>query len=218
MDAAFWIKSWLEGRTGFHQSHFNDKLTEYFPRFDPEKGQKVLVPLCGKSKDLIWLHGQGLRVHGVELHEQAVVSFFTENQLAPVQKHQDKDFVHYAWENIVVSCGDFFKLNEHGTCDFVYDRAALVALPQAMRKDYVRVIKGALKPGGKCLLIAYEYDPSQMEGPPFSIGVSEIHELYQDAFTIQQIESARPAKEAPRLAAVGSLKQTVYVLQKREFA
>ena len=90
MDAAFWIKSWNEGRTGFHQSDFNDKLTGYFPTFRPEKGQKVLVPLCGKSKDLVWLQGQGLCVHGVELHEQAVESFFTENQFDPVQKNRTR--------------------------------------------------------------------------------------------------------------------------------
>lgn len=50
MDSQFWITAWHEGRTNFHQADFHDKLLEYFPQLNPIKGQRVLVPLCGKSK------------------------------------------------------------------------------------------------------------------------------------------------------------------------
>ena len=155
MDSEFWTTVWSEGRTNFHQEDYHDKLTEYFPQLNPEKGQRVLVPLCGKSKDLLWLHGLKLHVHGIELHNQAVESFFAENELSPVKKTQDQDFAHYTHENIVISCGDFFKLDENDTYDFIYDRASLVALPSPMRKGYAQVIEQSLKRGGKYLLIVY---------------------------------------------------------------
>ncbi len=214
MDSQFWTTAWNEGRTNFHQENYHDKLVEYFPQLNPEKGQKVLVPLCGKSKDLLWLHESKLHVHGIELHDQAVESFFAENKLSPVKKTQDRDFVHFAYENIVISCGDFFKLNENHTYDFIYDRAALVALPERMRKSYAQVIKQSLKKAGKCLLLVYEYDQSKLEGPPFSVDSNEIRELYADQFTIKLMESTQPTKEGPRLSSLDGLRQTVYILEK----
>ncbi len=214
MDEQFWIKAWNEGRTAFHQPHYHEKLTEHFPQLGPQVGQQVLVPLCGKTKDMVWLQQQGLQVHGVELHEQAVKDFFSENELFPPKVTQDQFFTHHTHREITISCGDFFKLGQKDAYDFVYDRGALVALPAQMRKNYAQVIREALKVDGRYLLIAYEYDPSKMEGPPFSVAEDEIRGLYQDRFTIQLIESRRPAGEGPRLSAVESLRQNVYILQK----
>ena len=214
MESQFWIKAWNEGRTNFHQQDYHEKLTEYFPTLNPKKGQSVLVPLCGKSKDLLWLNKLNLNVHGIELYEQAVESFFSENKLSPVKKDQDQDFTNYTFENIVISCGDFFKLNKHQTYDFIYDRASLVALPPPMRKNYAQVIKQSLKMGGRYLLIVYEYDQSKREGPPFSVDANEIHELYQDQFSIQLMEDKQSTKEGLKLASLDSLKQVVYLLEK----
>lgn len=213
MDSEFWIKSWKESRTAFNQQQYHAKLTQYFPQLKPQAGQSVLVPLCGKTIDMVWLASQGLQVHGVELYEGAVEDFFTENKLV-VQKTQSADFVEYSHKNIKINCGDFFKFDSRETFDFVYDRAALVALPDSMRTDYARVITAALKKNGKYLLVVYEYDQSKMEGPPFSISISEIERLYADAFDIQLIESEKPKGEGPRLSAVEGMRQNVYILQK----
>lgn len=215
MDTQFWINAWNEGRTAFHQQNFNDKLVKYFPHLLPKEGQKVLVPLCGKTKDLLWLSNLKLEVHGVELHEDAVKDFFEENKLSPIKKVQDQDFIHYAYENIVINSGNFFRMPTDASYDFVYDRASLVALPSSMRKDYANVIKQSIKKGGKCLLIVYEYDQSKMDGPPFSISTNEIHDLYEDEFIIKLIESEKPVREGARLTALDeSLKQKVYILDK----
>ena len=215
VDSQFWIKAWNEGRTAFHQEEYHEKLIEYFPQLKPSEGQRVLVPLCGKSKDLLCLHELKLRVHGIELHEKAVESFFTENKLSPVTKERDQDFIHYTYKNIVISSGDFFKLNETNSYDLVYDRAALVALPSDLRKKYTKVLKQLLKPGGKYLLIAYEYDQTKMEGPPFSVEESEVRKLYGDQFKIKLLERERPGNEGARLLAVESLTQTVYLMVRK---
>jgi thiopurine S-methyltransferase len=215
IDSQSWIQSWKEGRTAFHRNEYHEKLLQYFPRLNPQRGQKVFVPLCGKSKDMLWLHEQGLVIHGVELYEGAVKAFFEENKLKVPQVSKKAGFVSYSGENLYLRCGDFFELREKDTYDFVYDRAALVALPQTLRKKYAEQIGRCLKKGGKCLLIAYEYDPSQMEGPPFNISEKEITSLYGDLFSIQPLEKQKPLKEGTRLSAVESLLQTVYILEKR---
>jgi hypothetical protein len=75
METEFWIKAWNEGRTNFHQESYNPKLVKYFPIFKAKAQEKVLVPLCGKTKDLLWLQSINLEVHGYELHQQAIEDF-----------------------------------------------------------------------------------------------------------------------------------------------
>lgn len=55
----------------------------------------MLVPLCGKSRDMLWLNGLGHPIDGFELSALAIEQFFSENQLTdtlselgPYQCHQ----------------------------------------------------------------------------------------------------------------------------------
>jgi thiopurine S-methyltransferase len=214
MDANFWIQAWKEGRTNFHKEQYNEKLLTYFPRLNPERGQRVLVPLCGKTKDLLWLSQLGLKVHGIELHEEALLDFFTENKLPVPTKTQDENYINYCEGNIRLSCGDFFKLPQNENYDFIYDRASLVALPGPMRKDYSQVIKRALKPHGKYLLIVFEYTQEEMDGPPFSVSENEIYELYKDSFKITLLESESLQNEGTKFEKLSTFKQKVYLLEK----
>jgi thiopurine S-methyltransferase len=212
MDARYWIDRWNEGKTGFHQAEYHPRLVEFFPALSPKEGQSVLVPLCGKSKDLLWLNRQGLSVHGVELFQPAVEAFFEENRLQDVQSVKENGFIHFSSPGIRISCGDFFALGADSEYDFVYDRAALVALPESMRKRYVEVVQKAIKRGGVCLLIVYDYDQTELEGPPFSIGDAEVRELYSDGFSIELLSSEPPKSEGPRMEVVTGLRERVYSL------
>ena len=60
-----WIERWQIGRTGWHEPQGNASLKRYWDL----TGRRVLVPLCGKSADLLWLESQGNSVTGVELSE-----------------------------------------------------------------------------------------------------------------------------------------------------
>lgn len=213
MDTEFWIKAWDDGRTNFHRPEVNEKLIEFFPLFKPSEGQKVLVPLCGKTKDLLWLQDLKLTVHGVELYEEPVKAFFQENELPAATITKDSNFTNYHSQNITISAGDFFKLDAFNKYDLIYDRASLVALPQEMRVKYAEVITRALKPSGKYLLISYEYDQSKLDGPPFSVDENEINSLYGKNFTIKLVDN-KSAAESGRLATLAKLTQKVYILEK----
>ncbi len=81
MEPAFWHKRWADNQIGFHQGQVNSYLQTHWPALGLETGSRVLVPLCGKSLDLVWLAGQGYRVLGVELSRRAVEDFFREHGL-----------------------------------------------------------------------------------------------------------------------------------------
>ena len=52
----------------------------------------------------------------------------------------------------------------------VYDRAALIALPGAMRRQYAALMSRLVEAGGQVLLVTLEYQPEQQLQPPFSVG------------------------------------------------
>lgn len=62
----------------------------------------------------------------------------------------------------------------------VYDRASLVALPPEMRERYVSHMASILPTGTQILLITFDYPQPEMQGPPFSVSVSEVETLYCD--------------------------------------
>ena len=67
-----WLERWRVGRTGWHEAGGNQGLKRHWVAV----GRRVLVPLCGKTPDLLWLEERGNAVTGVELSEIAVQAFF----------------------------------------------------------------------------------------------------------------------------------------------
>ncbi len=178
MEVDFWQQRWREGQIGFHLQEVNPLLSMYWPVLGLPKGARVLVPLCGKSRDLVWLAEQGYQVIGVELSNLAVDAFFQEQHLIPVQKSHGQHSGHYV-DGIEIWCGDFFAMqpSQVGHIDAIYDRAALIALPQSMRERYVQQL---LELAGKVpqLLITLDYPQDQMAGPPFAVSPQEVERLY----------------------------------------
>ena len=79
----FWHDRWTTGQLGFHEGRPNAHLTRWWPTLGLAANARVLVPLCGKSKDLAWLLAQGHTVVGVELSPIACAAFFAEQGLEP---------------------------------------------------------------------------------------------------------------------------------------
>jgi len=181
MDAEFWLARWQEGRTRFHQERVTPLLPKFWPLLNLPAGSRVLVPLCGKSLDMVWLAEQGYRVLGVELSPLAVERFFEENSLR-ANVHESSVGRHYTAGAIEILCGDIFDLDASTlkSCCGAYDRAALVALPPEMRARYVQHVYGQLADDYAGLLITLDYDPSQMDGPPFSVPDDAVQTLYAE--------------------------------------
>ncbi len=90
----------------------------------------------------------------------------------------------------VFLCGDFFNVTR---ADLplppaaVYDRAALIALPPEMRRQYVEHLGNLLEKDSKILLITLSYAQEEMKGPPFSVTDEEVYNLYAPEFDIDKL-------------------------------
>ncbi len=206
----FWHQAWSEGRTGFNQSETNKDLQEFFPKL--KERAKVLVPLCGKSIDLLWLKDKGFETTGVEISQKAVEDFFKENQIN-FQKPQGNQYIH---ENLILEVNDFFKSGKPKYFDAIYDRASIVALPPEMRSDYAKHSLKILKSKGQILLIAFEYPQEKVSGPPFSVPEEEIHTLYGKLADIKLLKEASLEAKNPKFQEAGicNIKRKVYLITK----
>ncbi|GAB3485302.1 class I SAM-dependent methyltransferase [Marinomonas epiphytica] len=171
----FWLDRWQTGRIGFHQDGVNPKLIEFWPSFP--RGTRVLVPLCGKSHDLVWLAEQGYEVTGVELSPLAVVQFLGDNDFSYETLQQDNLKIHQV-EGLPLRIveGDYFQFTENDF-DACYDRAAMVAMPSSKRADYVKHTLARLGSNAFTLLISLHHD-GDVNTPPFSVSEQDIPTLW----------------------------------------
>lgn len=215
MDLDFWQDRWERNDIGFHLEATNPLLERYWPQLGSGPAQRVLVPLCGKSQDMLWLATQGHRVIGVEVSAIAVEAFFKENDLKATLRQQG-DFAHWLCEPYEIICGDFFKLTKDqlGSIDAVYDRASLVALPKERRHDYAIQLKKLVGPDKKILLITFIYPQHEMDGPPFSVTEQEVNALYADSWKVDLLHTEDILADKPKFRDKGvtRMEEKVYLL------
>ena len=186
MDASFWHERWQNNEIGFHQDVATPLLkTHWNTTFG--RAATVLVPMCGKSRDLLWLAERGVNVIGVELSEIAVKDFFDENELDYDVSSGDMMECRSTASPITIYQGDFFELPEEilASCEAVFDRGSLIALPEEMRSAYVGMFSALLAPGSQVLLITLEHNSPK--NPPFSLHEAEVLKLYGDHFVLQHL-------------------------------
>ena len=187
-----WFSHWEGGRIGWHQSGGSAALRKFWP--GAGCGKRVLVPLCGKTPDLLWFAQQGYEVTGVELSEIAVRAFFGESDLEfEVTKVDGLKWFRNLQKNITVVCGDYFSFSDK-PFDALYDRAALAALSPHARVKYIQHTKTLLKPDAAQLLLTLEYDQSKVNGPPFSVMPDEVKSYWP---RLRRAGSRTTAKNSP---------------------
>lgn len=215
MQPDFWHERWENNQIGFHQASINLHLQQFWPALDIAPGQRVFVPLCGKSADMLWLRAQGHDVVGVEISPLAVQAFFAENGLT-ASVHQHGRFSVHEADGLRVYCGDFFDLTAEDLAGLhaVYDRASLIALPPEMRPDYAAHMRRLLAPATRTLLVTFDYPQHEMSGPPFSVQDPEVFELYGDHCAIELVHDADILDQETRFRdrGVTALHEKVYVL------
>ena len=200
-----WLERWREGRIGWHEERGNASLRKHWHA----SGKRVLVPLCGKTVDMLWLEEQGNSVVGVELSDIAARAFFEENALPytvlagrlPAYTGEDRD--------ITIYCGDLFDFDATGFTGW-YDRGALVATPAEQRRAYAEHINARLAPDACRLLITLEYDDGLATGPPFSISREEILRYWPDMQVVERYDDIENGPPKFLEAGLQALFETVW--------
>ena len=211
-----WDERWREGRIPFHQHDVTDLLARHGQQvWGAEPLGRVLVPLCGKSLDMVHLAERAASVVGVEYVEQAVQEFFAERGLEPDISAGPP--IRYQAERYTLFVADMFDVtSEHtGPIDAVFDRAALVALDAETRVRYAQHLQQMLADGARMLLITFDYDQSVMGGPPFAVPAEEVERLFGDGFTIEHLETRDALSDQFRERGLREFTESAFCLTRR---
>jgi thiopurine S-methyltransferase len=215
MDPTFWEQRWETNQIGFHEGKPNRFLVKHLERL---AAGRVLVPLAGKTVDLDLLIESGREVTAVELVERAVHDYFLERGALPEAERAARS-ERYVRGALSFVRGDVL---EHlaAPYDAVFDRAATIALPPALRDRYAAHLATLVRPHGVVLLVTLEHDVTSdgaPAGPPFSVDRDEVERLYEAAFTIQELESEDVLAESKNLAAKGATRarERTYTLHRK---
>ncbi|HOV95530.1 MAG TPA: thiopurine S-methyltransferase [Thermomonas sp.] len=217
MHPDFWQQRWANNQIGFHQATPTPLLQKHWAALGVPAAAKVFVPLCGKTLDMAWLAAQGHPVLGVELSQLAIAQFFDEHALTP-DIRQSRYGTHYRAGAIEIIHGDAFALDAHALadCAAVFDRAALIALPPALRQRYMGALYPQLPSACRGLLITLEYPQQDRDGPPFSVPEDEVRTGYGSHWDIALQERRSIPPEHPGFVNGASRVDTVvYALHRR---
>lgn len=218
MEPQFWHERWAINQIGFNQGEVNPYLKQFWPELNLKAGERVLVPLCGKSIDMAWLVDQRAQVVGVELSEKAVQDYFAERRQQPAIE-QRGGFTVYSHGNCEIWCGDFFalKASDIGNCTALYDRAALIALPSDMRWRYVEQLNRILSADCRGLLVSLDYEQAEIDGPPFSVSEEEVMQLLSPEWRVKLIADHDVLHKSRKFLDAGAsrLIETVYRMYRR---
>lgn len=211
----WWHERWQQNQIGFHLPDVHPWLKKYGVEVGIDQAKRVFVPLCGKTHDIGFFLSQGMEVVGNELNEMAVNSLFDQLTLTPIKTPWKSGSIYQAG-SLTVYTGDFFQLTKEnvGPVDWVYDRAAIIALPETMRSAYAKQLMAITDKATQCL-ITLDYDQSEMDGPPFSVMSEEIKKHYADDFKVSVIHERDILEDEPRFKERGlsRLNQALYRLR-----
>ncbi len=212
-----WVQRWKENKTGWHKETINARLLEFVDCLALQKEDTVFVPLCGKSKDMVYFLEQGYKVLGVELSALAIEAFFGENNIQYAVQKVGK-FSVYEGQNIRIFCGNYFDLEVRhleAVCA-VYDRACLVALPADLRVRYVQHLYAIISKDCRMLLLTLNYPQSQTSGPPYAVNETEVASLFKAGFKYEQLQCFDDIQNEPKYqqAQVDFFEKATYCLRK----
>jgi thiopurine S-methyltransferase len=219
MEPNFWTKRWQEGEIGFHREEAHHYLTQHWHVLKLEPDSEVLVPLCGKSTDMVWLAERGHRIIGVELSPVAVDAFFLEQKLQPTTRVSGPFMIKEAGP-YTIWCGDVFALPPDVTKGIaaVYDRAALVAFPPGMQGRYAAKLAELTPAGVPTMLVGLAYRQGEISGPPFSTPLPQVAMLFGPTHSLAIVESRDGLEQSQNLKerGVSWLEESLYILRRKQ--
>jgi thiopurine S-methyltransferase len=213
VDNEFWHTRWAKNQIGFHLLDVNEKLKTHWEALSPLQNESVLVPLCGKSEDLVWLSTRHDEVVGVELSDIAVRAFFSEHFYLPKVSNLSEGASLYQFDEIKLYRGDFFT-TPLSAYPLVYDRGALIAMPAAMRFSYVERLLSLTLEGGRILLITLSYPDNGSKTPPFSLDEQDVRALFSNCKKVNLLAEDSNAQRPPKAKDFSYFIEQVWLIEK----
>lgn len=214
MDLDYWKKRWQEDETGWHHDEVHPLLQKYYDLYNLSHHHHFFFPLCGKTLDIDWALEKGHQVTCVEVSTIAIEEIAKRLHIH-WRIENNGPFTVYSYDKLTIYQGDFFSIPKitFPKIDFVFDRAAVVAVDPSRRKEYANIY-AQLQPS-TILFILYRYDKKASTAPPFSFESGEIQNIINNDFEIKMLETKEILNEVPKFKSrnIDEFYREVYLAQ-----
>jgi len=196
VEISYWQSRWEKGNTGWHMDTVYPPLPNLWNHLGMNAEAQVLVPLCGKSLDLLWLADHCDTVTGVEVSPKALQYVMQEHNESFAQDYSH-GFSIYRSDSLVLWQGDYAKLpaDQIPSQDLIYDKASIIALPAEKRSRHANKTIELSNSDTQLLIQTFEYNQSEMSGPPFSVDEQELKKLFGHWFKLKCIHEQSKLEE-----------------------
>lgn len=217
-----WHEFWQNDHTPWDSKCADEELqtlysTDIAPLLKNFKELNTLVPLCGHSKAIDLLRAKGHLVTGVELIPKAIEELIKLHpQWGKAEILHTDDESRYKFESIEIICKDFLEYNQQNKHEFVYDRAAFVAIAPECRKEYADTVTNCLTKNGVLFLISFSTGLENPPGPPYSVEYDDIMNYFSQLSLLQH-KSVSAIPSAPKYMEIGvkTLEKHLFIFQKK---
>ena len=208
-----WEQDWKTDKPSFHADEVNAMLIKHLGDLTVGRSEvRVLVPLCGKSLDMVWLADQGHSVFGVELIRKGIEDFFHGNKLIYTEEsvtlsaEKQGTVFKATGKNITLfecSIFDFSFDVSGGQFDCIWDRGSMTAISMMKKgrlQQYTDTMLSCLKPDGRYLLEFFAPDSSR-EVPPSQfrfISEDTLIDLFSERCSIRFLEKTKLVESKPQ--------------------
>lgn len=161
-----WERKFQDGDTPWELSGFHQALLDFAKSGVLGGAPRVLVPGCGRGKEVAVLAQFGCRVTAVDIAPSAVV--WQKNHLEGLGLEA----------NVIEADGLTFR--PETPADAIYEQTFLCAIEPGQRADYARMALESLRPGG-ALLALFMQKKDQEGGPPYHCATEDMRALFPDS-------------------------------------
>lgn len=199
----YWQKRYDIDYISWHQPAGNERMQNVLERVLTEElaGKKpedikVLVPLCGKSKDNYRMYRRGFTVVGVDWTRKPVEDFFSENSIE-TDPNSASPYVRSKDGRVIIGVGDWFTFGNSSESenqlpfdkyDIIWDRGCFDSINVNLREKYAAKIVSLLSPGGVYILDSKVFDTKGYKGPPLPLSEADIQKYYGADLSVETRE------------------------------
>lgn len=180
----FWEERYQANQAGWDIGQPAPPFVDLMNEADAPSPGKMIVLGCGRGHDALFFAQQGFEVLGVDFAPSAIS---TCQERAKEFGLQEKTRFEQA---------DIFELLPHyqQAFDYILEYTCFCAILPEQREEYVQLVRGLLKPGGK--LIATFFTHGRAGGPPFDTNRTQLRQLFSAYFEFERLEPV--ARSAPQ--------------------
>lgn len=173
----FWEERYQNNQTGWDIGEPAPPFVDFMNGPDAVPSGKMIVLGCGRGYDALFFAGQGFEVVGVDFAPSAI-SICQERAKAmglETRTHFEQADIF----ELLPRYSQFF--------DYVLEYTCFCAILPEKRPQYVQLVRGLLKPGGR--IIATFFTHGKAGGPPFDTNEKELRQLFSPYFEFEKLES-----------------------------